>query len=126
MLKKTAKRALPAKEIGDLLRDFEGHGGNFQMIAAFNLMWYTLCRPNESVEAEWKEFDLDNALWRLPPERMKKEKERLIPPLGASSRIAARYAWETAQARIPKSRRPYQANGLGVATTSPQEDGMGW
>jgi integrase len=73
------KRPLPANEIGELLRDFEGHGGNFQTIAAFKLMWLTLSRPNESVEAEWAEFDLENAIWRIPPERMKKRKEHVIP-----------------------------------------------
>jgi integrase len=31
------------------------------------------------VEAEWAEFDLDNAIWRIPPERMKKRKEHVIP-----------------------------------------------
>jgi integrase len=73
------KRPLPAKEIGELLQAFEAHGGNFQTIAAFKLMWLTLCRPSESVEAEWSEFDLDNAIWRIDAKRMKKRKEHVIP-----------------------------------------------
>ena len=41
-------------------------------------MWLTLARPSEVVEAEWSEFDLDAAIWRIPPERMKKRKEHLM------------------------------------------------
>ena len=28
-------------------------------------MWLTLCRPREAAEAQWAEFDLDAALWRI-------------------------------------------------------------
>ena len=46
--------------------------GRHETIAAFRLMWLTLCRPSEAAEARWAEFDLDAALWRIPAERMKK------------------------------------------------------
>jgi integrase len=72
-------RPLSSVEIGKLLLDIDGHGGNYQTQCAFNLMWLTLARPSEVVEAEWAEFDLDAAIWRIPPERMKKRKEHLIP-----------------------------------------------
>ena len=73
------KRALEAIEIGQLLRDVEGYGGRHETILAFRLMWMTLCRPNEAVEAQWLEFDLDAAIWRIPAKRMKKRKEHAIP-----------------------------------------------
>lgn len=73
------KRPLSSEEVGQLLKDVDGHGGNYQTQCAFNLMWLTLARPSEVVEAEWAEFDLDAALWRIPAERMKKRKEHLIP-----------------------------------------------
>ncbi|WP_080428842.1 tyrosine-type recombinase/integrase [Burkholderia ubonensis] len=73
------KRALDIKEIGQLLKDVEGHGGNFQTQSAFKLMWLTLARPSEVIEAEWAEFDLDAATWRIPAERMKKRREHVIP-----------------------------------------------
>jgi integrase len=73
------KRPLDRDEIGQLLRDVEGHGGRHETISAFRLMWLTLCRPSEAVEARWAEFDLDAALWRIPAERMKKRKEHLVP-----------------------------------------------
>lgn len=36
-------------------------------------------RTIESRAAEWKEFDLDNALWEIPKERMKKRRPHLVP-----------------------------------------------
>jgi site-specific recombinase XerC len=73
------KRPLDQDEIGQLLRDAEGHGGRHETIAAFRLMWLTLCRPSEAVEATWAEFDLDAAIWRIPAERMKKRKVHVVP-----------------------------------------------
>lgn len=73
------KRALADKEIGQLLRDLDGYQRNFQTVAAFRLMWLTLCRPSETTEAQWAEFDLDAAIWRIPAERMKKRKEHVVP-----------------------------------------------
>ncbi len=73
------KRPLDSAEIGKLLRDVEGHGGRHETITAFRLMWLTLCRPSEAVEARWNEFDLDTGVWRIPAERMKKRKEHAMP-----------------------------------------------
>lgn len=73
------KEALSKAEIGQLLRDIDTHGGNYQTICAFKLMWLTLARPSEVVEAEWAEFDLDAAIWRIPAKRMKKRKEHVVP-----------------------------------------------
>jgi integrase len=73
------KRPLSTVEIGQLMRDIDEHGGNYQTQCGFKLMWLTLARPSEVVEAEWSEFDLDGAIWRIPPERMKMRKEHVIP-----------------------------------------------
>lgn len=43
------------------------------------LMWWALARPAETTEAEWTEFDLDNALWTIPSARMKAQREHVIP-----------------------------------------------
>lgn len=37
------------------------------------------CRPSEMRKAVWSEFDLENALWIIPAERMKKRVEHTIP-----------------------------------------------
>lgn len=87
------KRALGDDEIGQLLRDLEGHKGNYQTGVAFKLMWLTLCRPSEAIEAEWKEFDLDAALWKIPAGRMKKRKEHVMPlPSQAVEVLRSMYA----------------------------------
>lgn len=73
------KRPLSTEELGQLLRELDGYDRNFQTVAALRLMWLTLCRPGEVVGAQWKEFDLDAAVWRIPAERMKKRKEHVAP-----------------------------------------------
>jgi integrase len=73
------KRPLTTTEIGQLLRDLDGHAGRLETVSAFRLMWLTLCRPAEAAEAEWSEFDLDAAVWRIPAARMKKRKEHVVP-----------------------------------------------
>jgi integrase len=73
------KRPLETAEIGQLLRDFDGHGGRHETITAFRLMWLTLTRPSEAVEAKWDEFDLDAAIWRIPAGRMKMRREHVVP-----------------------------------------------
>ncbi|KWR88576.1 tyrosine-type recombinase/integrase [Cupriavidus sp. IDO] len=73
------KRPLSTEEVGQLLRDLDGYERNFQTVAAFRLMWMTLCRPNEVVGARWDEMNLDAGIWRIPPERMKKRKEQIVP-----------------------------------------------
>lgn len=73
------KRPLSTEEMGQLLRALDGYDRNFQTVAALRLMWLTLCRPSEVVGAQWNEFDLDAAVWRIPAERMKKRKEHVVP-----------------------------------------------
>ncbi len=73
------KRALSIEEVGKLLVDFDSHGGNFQTLYAFRLMWLTLTRPNETVQARWPEFDLERKVWTIPKERMKARREHVLP-----------------------------------------------
>ncbi|SUC42489.1 Prophage CP4-57 integrase [Providencia stuartii] len=65
------KKALTTDQIGQLLNNFDNSRGTFQLNYCMWLMWWTLSRPSEVAEAEWSEFDLDNALWTIPAERMK-------------------------------------------------------
>jgi len=73
------KRPLQVTEIGQLMRDLDGYERNFQTVAAFRLQWLTLARPNEVLGAKWSEFDLDDAVWSIPAERMKMGKEHRFP-----------------------------------------------
>ncbi len=73
------KRALEESEIAQLQRDVRGLGGRYETVASFQLMWWTLCRPNEAIEAQWTEFDLDGAVWLIPASRMKMGKAHKVP-----------------------------------------------
>ncbi|RYF23173.1 MAG: DUF4102 domain-containing protein [Oxalobacteraceae bacterium] len=73
------KRPLSREEVGSLLNAIRGYDRNHQTVAAFLLMWLTLCRPNEAVGATWAEIDFDNALWRIPAERMKMRETHVSP-----------------------------------------------
>ncbi len=73
------KRALEKEEIGELMRDIAGYERNFQVVSAFQILWMTLCRPIEVVGMRWEEIDFEEALWRIPAERMKKRKEHIVP-----------------------------------------------
>jgi integrase len=39
----------------------------------------TFVRTSELIKAEWGEFDLDNRMWEIPAERMKKKRTHLVP-----------------------------------------------
>lgn len=73
------KRPLSKEEIGQFMRDLSGYERNFQTVAAFRLMWLTLCRPNEVICAQWSEINLESGIWTIPAERMKKRKEHRVP-----------------------------------------------
>jgi len=78
-MKTAHKRALSLGEVGQLMRDLTGYDRNVQTVAAFRLMWFTLCRPNEVTGARWAEIDLDTARWCIPANRMKKRQEHIVP-----------------------------------------------
>ncbi|EMB9093101.1 tyrosine-type recombinase/integrase [Klebsiella michiganensis] len=73
------KQALNPQQIGKLLNCFDNSRGSYQVNYCMWLMWWTLTRPAEATEAEWTEFDLDNALWTIPAARMKARREHVIP-----------------------------------------------
>ena len=68
----------PAK-IGALLRAIDGFDGQPTTHAALRLAAYTFVRPGELRHAEWKEFDLDTAVWSIPAEKMKMRRPHRVP-----------------------------------------------
>ena len=68
----------PAR-VGELLRAIDGYSG--QPITAFALKLAPLVfvRPGELRGAEWSEFDLETAEWRIPAARMKMGEQHLVP-----------------------------------------------
>lgn len=43
------------------------------------LLAMLFCRPTELREAKWQEFDLNQGIWNIPAERMKKRREHVVP-----------------------------------------------
>lgn len=68
-----------AKEVGALLRAIDGYKGSFVTKCALRLAPRLFVRPGELRKAEWAEFDLDNAEWRIPGEKMKMRVPHIVP-----------------------------------------------
>lgn len=67
------------KAIGALLRDIEAYSGNLIVRAALRLAPYVFVRPGELRRAEWEEFNLEAAEWRIPAEKMKMRVVHIVP-----------------------------------------------
>ncbi len=68
----------PAK-MGALLRAIDGYTGQYVTLSALKLAPLVFVRPGELRQAEWSEFDLDDAIWRIPGVRMKMKAAHLVP-----------------------------------------------
>lgn len=66
-------------KIGELLRAIDGYNGTYQTRYALRLAPMLFVRPGELRKAEWAEFDLDKAEWRIPADRMKMKATHLVP-----------------------------------------------
>jgi len=67
------------KAIGALLRSIEGYEGSLITKCALRLAALVFVRPGELRKAEWAEFDLDKAEWRIPATRMKMREVHIVP-----------------------------------------------
>jgi integrase len=67
------------KAIGDLLRAIGGYRGSFVTQCALRLAPLVFVRPGELRQAEWADFNLDAAEWRIPGGRMKMREQHIVP-----------------------------------------------
>ncbi|HJV80156.1 tyrosine-type recombinase/integrase [Noviherbaspirillum sp.] len=67
------------KAIGELLRAMAGYQGSFVAKCALRLAPLLFVRPGELRKAEWAEFNLDAAEWRIPAGRMKMREQHIVP-----------------------------------------------
>ncbi|MCP4023370.1 MAG: tyrosine-type recombinase/integrase [Desulfobacteraceae bacterium] len=65
--------------VGELMRAIEGYGGHSVTRAALQLAPLVFVRPGELRHAEWSEFDFDQAVWKIPSEKMKMRQPHLVP-----------------------------------------------
>ncbi|WP_428569397.1 MAG: tyrosine-type recombinase/integrase [Solidesulfovibrio sp. DCME] len=78
------KRHHPAvtdpRDVAALLGAIDSYtGGTFVVRCALRLAPLVFVRPGELRQAEWSEFDIDVAEWRIPAEKMKMKSKHLVP-----------------------------------------------
>ncbi|MSQ59549.1 MAG: DUF4102 domain-containing protein [Betaproteobacteria bacterium] len=72
-------KPLTRKQIPGFLKALETFGGYRTTAIAMRLLMLTFVRTVELRGAEWAEFDLDGAEWRIPAERMKMREPHIVP-----------------------------------------------
>jgi integrase len=65
--------------IGELMRAIAGYRGDVSTEFALKLLPLTFVRPGELRLAEWSEFNLNAAEWRIPAARMKMRELHVVP-----------------------------------------------
>ena len=65
--------------VGGLMRAIDGFQGLPATQLALRLAPHVFVRPGELRQAERVEFDLTDAVWRIPAARMKKKREHVVP-----------------------------------------------
>ncbi|MEN8131865.1 MAG: integrase arm-type DNA-binding domain-containing protein [Pseudomonadota bacterium] len=69
--------ALPYAEIGEFMEKLRSRQG--LAARALELTIYTTARTNEVIASTWDEFDLANAIWTIPGDRMKSGRDHRVP-----------------------------------------------
>ncbi|MBP8812268.1 MAG: tyrosine-type recombinase/integrase [Laribacter sp.] len=78
---------------------------------AAQLMMLTFVRTIEIRRAEWSDIDLENGVWRIPPEKMKMRTEHIVPLSRQSIAILRELQSLTGHHLyvFPNTRRPHEA-----------------
>jgi integrase len=66
-------------EVGGLLRAIQGFDGHPVTRAALLLLPHVFVRPGELRFAEWADFDLERAVWTIPPHKTKMRRAHSVP-----------------------------------------------
>jgi integrase len=72
-------RPMSSDQIGDLKARLTTYQGNGTTVIAMRLMLYTFVRTVELRKAQWSEFDIKGAEWKIPAERMKMRRIHTVP-----------------------------------------------
>ena len=70
---------IDAEGAGRIMRSIDGYTGQTLTRLGLTMLAHTFPRPGELRLADWREFDLEEATWRIPAARTKMRKEHLIP-----------------------------------------------
>ncbi|QDC38427.1 tyrosine-type recombinase/integrase [Sphingobium fuliginis] len=108
------------KRAGELMRAIEGYTGHAITLYGLRLSAHLFVRPGELRQAEWAEFDFDQSVWNLPPEKMKMRGAHRVP-LSTQVRAMFEELWEltgTGRYCFPSfrtDRRPMSENTVNAA-----------
>ena len=72
-------KPLSRDQITCFVKALDAYGGYRTTVIALHLALLTFVRTVELRAAEWVEFDLDRATWRIPAERMKMREAHIVP-----------------------------------------------
>lgn len=76
----TVNRArIEAGELHQLLNDINDYNGHESVKIALLLLAHTFVRVSELLSAEWHEIDLDREIWTIPANKMKMNREHVVP-----------------------------------------------
>lgn len=108
------------EDVGRLLRAIDAYRGHGLSPLALKMLPHVFVRPGELRHAEWNEFDLEKAVWRIPGPKMKMRNDHAVP-LSAQV-VAILNQAETARGRskfvfpaVSNWQKPMAENTLNVA-----------
>ena len=67
------------EDVKRLLLAMKVYNGSLIVKTALWFSIYTFARPGEIRQAEWKEIDFDNALWKIAADKMKMKRPHIVP-----------------------------------------------
>ena len=71
--------ALKPSELPELMLTLSRASIKFATRCLIEWQLHTMTRPSEAAGTRWTEIDIDQALWTIPPERMKRRREHKVP-----------------------------------------------
>lgn len=107
-------------KVGGLLRSIHAYTGHPATVAALKLAPLVFVRPGELRTAEWEEFNLRSAEWKIPGVRMKMKSDHIVPLSTQAIDILTRLQPITGHGRyvfpsIRTGERPMSENTLNAA-----------
>ena len=72
-------KPLARDQLANFVKALDSKGGYRTTVIALRLLLLTFVRTVELRAAQWAEFDLERAEWRIPEERMKMREPHLVP-----------------------------------------------
>ena len=73
------RKALKLEELPSFLNAIDTYPSYPLTGYALQLIVHTFVRPGELRSAEWKDIDMEKAIWRIPAEKMKMKEEHIVP-----------------------------------------------